>query len=125
MQPKTYFTYLGRSYRVVTISKKILKTLIFELYRLCSGPFTKRPVIHPPQTITAAGQSDPGRWDLSTSVAVKPGPRPAPATHQAVRPQGLRTMPDPPAPPGGPEYPQGILGPYPQHHPHHYQRHHH
>ena len=87
-------------------------------------PITKRSVIQPPQTTTAAGQTDPGTWDPSTSVTVKPGPRPAPATHQAVRPQGLRTMPDPQPKPGGPEYPQGILGPYPQHHPHHYQRHH-
>ena len=92
---------------------------------LVNIPISKRLVIHPPQTITAAGQTDPGTWDPSTSVTVKPGPRPAPATRQTVRPQGLRTMPDPPPPPGGPEYPQGVLGPYPQYHPHHYQHHHH
>ena len=45
--------------------------------------------------------------------------------HHIVQPQGLRTMPDPPPPQGGPEYPQGVQGPYPQHQPHHYQRHHH
>ena len=83
------------------------------------------PVIRPPKTTTAAGQTDPGTWDPWTTITVKPGPRPAPAAHQTVRPEGLHTMPDPPTPTGGPEYPQGVLGPYPQHHPHHYQRQHH
>ena len=91
---------------------------------LVNIPISKRPVIHPQQTTTAGGQTNPGTWDPPTSVTVKPGCRPAPATHQTVRPQGLRTMPDAPPPPGGPEYPQGLLGPYPQHHPHHHQRHH-
>ena len=55
--------------------------------------------MEPPQTTTAVGKTDPGTWDPSTSVTVKPGPRPAPATHQAVRPERLSMMPDPPPPP--------------------------
>ena len=71
---------------------------------LVNIPMSKRPVIRPPQTAIAAGQTDPGTWDPSTTVTVKPGRPPAPPAHQTVQPQGLRTMPDPPAPLGGPEY---------------------
>ena len=69
---------------------------------LVNIPISKRPVIHPPQTTTAAGQTDAGTWDPSTTITVKPGCRPAPPAHLIVQPQGLRTMPDPPAPQGGP-----------------------
>ena len=72
---------------------------------------TKRPVIHPPQTTTTAGQTNPGTWDPSTTVTVKPGPQPAPPAHHIVQPQGLPTMPNPPPPQGGPENPQGVDGP--------------
>ena len=84
-------------------------------------PISKRPTIHPPQTTTTAGQTDPGTWDPSTAVAVKPSPKPAQTIHQAVQPQGLQTMPDPHAPPER----QGILGAYPQHQHNHHPHHHH
>ena len=87
---------------------------------LVNIPISKRPVIHPPQTTTTAGQTDTGTWNPSTTVTVKAGPRPAPPAHHIVQPQGLRTMPDPPPPQGGREYPQGVQGAYPQHQPHHY-----
>ena len=32
-------------------------------------PVTKRPVIHPPQTTTTAGKTNPGTWDPSTTVS--------------------------------------------------------
>ena len=86
-------------------------------------PISKHLAIWLPQTTTTAGQTNPGTWNPSTKVSVKPNPQPAPHTHQSLQPQGLQIMPGPHISPER----QGILEAYPQHrHNHHHElKHHH
>ena len=53
-------------------------------------PISKRPAIRPPQTTTTTSETDPGKWDPSTTVPVKPNPQPAQTIYQPRSPKGRK-----------------------------------